>query len=98
MACHRSIKTESPAIQKLAQIQRDDNLISWTRVYGLPDFVFFNHQKHINASVACEVCHGPAKDRDILWQEKDVSMVGCVDCHKLRKAPVNCDLCHNIGH
>jgi hypothetical protein len=25
-------------------------------------------------------------------------MVACVNCHKLRNAPVNCDLCHNIGH
>jgi hypothetical protein len=25
-------------------------------------------------------------------------MVACVDCHKLRKAPVTCDTCHNIGH
>ena len=24
--------------------------------------------------------------------------ISCVNCHKLRKAPVNCDLCHNIGH
>ena len=42
--------------------------------------------------------YGSVNDREILWQEKDVSMVACVDCHKLRKAPVNCDLCHNIGH
>jgi len=98
MACHQSIKTDSPAIQKLAQVQRDDNLLSWTRVYTLPDFVFFSHEKHTNANVACAVCHGPVKDRDYLWQEKEVSMVACVDCHKLRKAPVNCDLCHNIGH
>jgi quinoprotein glucose dehydrogenase len=98
MACHQSIKTDSPAIRKLAQIQKDDILLSWTRVYSLPDIVFFSHQKHLNAKVECAVCHGPVKDRDNLWQEKDVSMVACVDCHKLRKAPVNCDLCHNIGH
>ena len=98
MACHQSIKTDSPAIQKLAQVQRDDDLISWRPVYALPDFVFFDHQKHINAHAACAVCHGPVQDRDILWQEKEVSMVACVDCHKLRKAPLNCDLCHNIGH
>ena len=56
-------------------------------VYALPDFVYFSHQKHINAGVECAVCHGPVQDRDQLWQEKEVSMVACVDCHKLRKAP-----------
>jgi hypothetical protein len=25
-------------------------------------------------------------------------MVACVDCHKLRKATLSCDQCHNIGH
>ncbi|HMD83402.1 MAG TPA: PQQ-binding-like beta-propeller repeat protein [Terriglobia bacterium] len=98
MNCHQSIKTESPAIQRLAQIQRDDDLIAWRPVYKLPDFVYFSHQKHLRASVECAVCHGPVKDRDQLWQEKEISMVACVDCHKLRKSPLNCDLCHNIGH
>jgi quinoprotein glucose dehydrogenase len=98
MACHASIKAASPAIQKLAKIQRDGTLLEWTRVYALPDIVFFSHQRHHQAQVECAVCHGPVNDRDSLWQEKDISMVACVDCHKLRQAPVNCDLCHNIGH
>ncbi|HEV2383251.1 MAG TPA: PQQ-binding-like beta-propeller repeat protein [Terriglobia bacterium] len=98
MACHQSIKSDSPAIQKLVQLRADDELLSWNRVYALPDFVFFDHRKHISAGEACAVCHGPVNERDSLWQEKDTSMVACVDCHKLRKAPVNCDLCHNIGH
>ena len=98
MNCHQTIKTDSPAIQKLARLQRDDDLIAWKPVYKLPDFVYFSHQKHLDANVACEVCHGPVKERDRLWQEKEVSMVACVDCHKLRKAALNCDACHNIGH
>jgi quinate dehydrogenase (quinone) len=98
MTCHKTLEADSPAIRKLAQFQRDDNLVPWTRVYTLPDFVFFSHQKHLNANVQCAVCHGPVQDRDRLWQEKEVNMVACVDCHKLRKAPVSCDLCHNIGH
>ena len=98
MACHQTIKMNSPAIQQLAQVQKDDDLLAWKPVYTLPDLVYFSHQKHTSANVDCAVCHGPVKDRDQLWQEKDISMVACVDCHKLRKAPLNCDLCHNIGH
>jgi glucose dehydrogenase/Zn ribbon nucleic-acid-binding protein len=98
MACHQTVKTDSPAIQKLARLQKDDEALSWTRIYKLPDLAFFNHQKHIDAGATCAVCHGPVNERDALWQEKDISMVACVDCHKLRKARVNCDLCHNIGH
>lgn len=98
MSCHRSIMQDSPAIQKLAQLEKENQPLSWARVYRLPDFVFFGHQKHLSAKVECAVCHGPVKDRDSLWQEKDSSMVACVDCHKLRKASVSCDHCHNIGH
>lgn len=98
MSCHQSIKTDSPEIQHLAQLEKDHQALSWIRLYKLPNFVFFSHQKHLGAKVDCAVCHGPAGDRDRLWQEKDVSMVACVDCHKLRKAPVTCDTCHNIGH
>ena len=98
LSCHRSMPKVSTATQKLAQLEKENQPPSWTRLYRLPDFVFFSHQKHMNAKVECAVCHGPVKDRDSLWQEKDVSMVACVDCHKLRTATVSCDSCHNIGH
>ncbi len=98
MSCHRGISTDSPAIQKLAQLEKDHQLLAWTRVYQLPGLVFFGHQKHLDAKVECAVCHGPVKDRVSLWQERDISMGACVDCHKLRKATLSCDQCHNIGH
>jgi len=71
--------------------------LDWIRVYQLPNFVFFNHQKHLDAKVGCEVCHGAVGERDVLRQERETSMVACINCHKLRKAPVSCGLCHNIG-
>jgi Zn ribbon nucleic-acid-binding protein len=98
MTCHQSVKTDSPDIQRLAQLEKNHQPLNWTRLYKLPDFVFFSHQTHLAAKVECAVCHGPVQDRDHLWQEKNVSMVGCVDCHKLRNATVTCDKCHNIGH
>jgi quinoprotein glucose dehydrogenase len=97
MSCHQSVMKASPAIQKLAQLQKEGQELSWIRVYQLPDFVFFSHQKHLDAKVGCEVCHGMTGDRDVLEQEKDISMVSCINCHKLRKASVSCGLCHNIG-
>jgi len=96
MSCHQTIMKGSPAIQKLAQLEKENRALSWTKVYRLPDFVFFSHQKHMN--VDCNVCHGQVEARDYLWQEKDMSMAACIDCHKLRNAPTSCNLCHNIGH
>jgi outer membrane protein assembly factor BamB len=98
LQCHRTVLTDSAAIQKLAALAKEPRPPSWTRLYQLPDFVFFSHQKHLDAGVECAVCHGQEQERDTLWQEKEVSMVACVGCHKLRGASVSCDLCHNIGH
>ena len=97
MSCHQSVMKASPAIQKLDQLQKAGQELSWIRLYQLPNFVFFNHQKHLDAKVGCEVCHGAVRERDVLRQEIETSMVACINCHKLRKVSVSCGLCHNIG-
>ncbi|HET7215000.1 MAG TPA: cytochrome c3 family protein, partial [Terriglobia bacterium] len=98
MGCHQGIATNRPAIQKLASLQKAGGGIPWVRVYHLPDFVFFSHQKHIDAKVDCAVCHGAVRTMDAMRQVKDVSMMTCVNCHNLRKATVACGQCHNIGY
>ena len=67
-------------------------------MYELPTFVSFSHQKHIGARIDCNVCHGSVGTQDVLRQEKDISMVACTNCHKLRNASISCGLCHNIGY
>jgi quinoprotein glucose dehydrogenase len=97
-SCHQTVKKENPKVQELSQFEKEGRALSWKRLYQLPEFVFFSHQKHRNAKVECEVCHGRVFDQDNLWREREVSMNACVDCHKLRKAPVSCNLCHDMGH
>src|SRR5262249_19412420 len=98
MSCHQAIKSQSTSIQKLAHFEKQGKSIPWIRVYQLPDFVFFSHRKHTNAGTECQSCHGPVQSRDVLWQEKDLSMDSCVACHKLRKASVDCNICHEMTH
>jgi hypothetical protein len=86
--------TTNPEIQKLARLEKDKQEVSWVRLYQLPPFVFFSHQKHIDAEVNCAVCHGAVGGRDVLRREKDISMVSCVNCHQLRKVPTTCSTCH----
>jgi hypothetical protein len=96
MACHSTIKAESPAIQKLAKYYKDHLPVPWVQVYSLPDFVFFSHMTHIErGKVACETCHGPVAERDVITREKDISMKACVDCHVERHARVACNTCHS---
>ena len=98
MGCHQGIATDRPAIQKLASLQKAGGSIPWARINHLPDFVFFSHQKHIDAKVDCAVCHGAVRNMDAMRQAKDVSMMSCVNCHNLRQATVTCGQCHNIGY
>lgn len=98
MTCHRSLMTSSPAVQKMSQLAKEGQEISWVRTYELPKFVFFSHQKHADANVGCEVCHGAVQNLDIMQRQKQVSMVACINCHQLRKVSTSCGLCHNMGY
>jgi glucose dehydrogenase len=97
LVCHRTIASGSPAIRQLTRWSRGGVEIPWVRVYKLPSYVLFSHKTHIDAKVSCEVCHGAVRDEVALRQDKDVSMVSCANCHRLRSAPVSCHTCHNLG-
>ena len=76
MECHSAIKTESPAIQKLASFAKNDREIKWRKVYQIPTYVRFSHRSHTEAAVACADCHGPVAERTVLAKETDISMGG----------------------
>ncbi len=96
MACHASIKTDSPAITKLAEYNKGQRPVPWVQIFRLPDYVFFSHKRHYKkAKITCETCHGPVADREVITKEKPTSMVACMDCHVERRASVTCNSCHN---
>lgn len=96
MACHTAVKPDSPHIQKLAEAEKANTPVEWVKVYKVPDYVWFSHQSHaVEAEVACETCHGPVGERQMVFKEKPTSMVSCMDCHAQHGAPNDCDLCHN---
>jgi hypothetical protein len=96
MACHVAIKKDSAAIQKLADYHKKGEPVPWKRVYRVPDYVYFSHQVHVTrGKTACETCHGPVRERDVMRKEKPTSMATCVDCHKTSEASVACDYCHD---
>jgi len=96
MDCHGTIKTESPAILKLAEYYKDHKRVPWVQIYKVPDYVLFSHKVHYRgAKIACEACHGPVAERDVIVKEKSTAMAACVDCHHEKGAPVRCNYCHN---
>lgn len=79
--------------------------LEWVRVHDLPDFVFFDHSRHVNGGVACQTCHGPVETMETVSQVQDLSMGWCVNCHrdvnhgriadlKGKYASISCAVCH----
>lgn len=94
MQCHSAIKADSPAIQKLAAAAKENRPIKWARVYEIPSYVTFSHRLHVNAGSTCEECHGAVSSRDVLAREGDLTMGGCMNCHRAKRASLECKLCH----
>lgn len=94
MACHATVATMNPEIQKLTAYAKSQETIPWVRVYQLPSFVTFSHKVHLEHGNTCQECHGPVNERDQIFLEADISMGGCLNCHHLKKASTECDTCH----
>jgi hypothetical protein len=96
MTCHASIRKDSPSIQKLAQYHEDGQTVPWVRVYRLPDYVDFSHKDHLAmANATCETCHGPVRERDSIRKDSDISMAGCMECHRANNVSVARNYCHD---
>jgi hypothetical protein len=97
MGCHTTMKTGSPEIKRLAEFYDSKKPVPWVRVYRVPDFVWFSHEVHYRrAKIECDRCHGPVAERDVIFKEKPITMVACVECHEKNKARIGCNTCHDI--
>jgi glucose dehydrogenase len=71
--------------------------LNWVRVYKLPDFVMFSHDRHLRAGAKCSECHGPVETRDVLAKEVSTSMTACMACHVRNQLSTDCSKCHELG-
>ena len=96
MQCHKAIKAESPAIQKLAQFAKDGKAVPWVRVYEIPSYVNYSHRTHLAANSACADCHGPVAESEAVSKAGDISMGACMRCHQQRQVSIDCNFCHEL--
>lgn len=96
MACHQAIATDRPEIRKIVAYAARGEDIPWQRVYGfVPSaHVRFNHAPHIRANVACASCHGDMTRQTVAERAVNLTMGYCLDCHRQRKASIDCLACH----
>jgi hypothetical protein len=55
-------------------------------VHDLPDYVYFNHEIHVNKGIGCASCHGRVDEMPLMYEENSLQMEWCLNCHR---NPVN---------
>ena len=87
--CHQHVQKESPKLQPLRN-RMDPALkhpdfgkpVEWVRVHKAPDYVYFNHSAHVNRGVSCVSCHGRVDQMEVVYQDQNLSMGWCLECHR----------------
>ena len=82
MTCHSQIWTNAAMLAPDRTSLAEDKPIRWTRVYGLPDYVYFDHSIHIAKGVGCTECHGAIGDMAITRKAHSLYMSWCLSCHR----------------
>ena len=93
MGCHNLIEgvKDRPRIKKLFEYWEKQQPIPWKKVHDLPDFVRFNHERHIQrfyfrqqrpVREVCGYCHGDVAAMTTARRVKSLSMGWCVSCHE----------------
>ena len=82
MNCHSQVWINSPTLEPVRESFRTNQSIRWTRVYDVPDFVYFNHSIHIKKGVGCETCHGRVDEMPLMYKQPNLEMRWCLDCHR----------------
>lgn len=95
--CHTSPLTESPEEAHLVEHIESQEPIPWRKVYWVPEHVYFSHRRHTSAGeIQCETCHGAIGELStpVSRQLVEISMDGCVQCHRLQQVSTDCINCH----
>jgi hypothetical protein len=82
LSCHSQLFLGSPALAPLYESARGGRPIQWVRVHDLPDFVYFEHDIHVNKGVACVECHGRVDQMPLTWRTASLEMQWCLRCHR----------------
>ena len=83
MNCHGLLEKQTLEIERFKEAaQLDRPVVSWVKVHNLPDFVYFNHSRHVLSGVACQNCHGAVETMQRIEQVTPLTMGWCLECHR----------------
>ena len=83
MNCHSLLEKQTVDIERIKEtVALARPLISWVKVHNLPDYVYFNHSRHVLSGVDCRRCHGAVEKMERVEQAEPLTMGWCLDCHR----------------
>src|SRR5665213_1520614 len=80
--CHSEIWTNAELLEPVRQSWATGASIQWIRVHDLPDYVYFNHEVHVNKGIGCASCHGRVDEMPLMYQQNTLQMEWCLNCHR----------------
>ena len=82
ITCPSQIWTNAALLEPVRQRWATGASIQWIKVHDLPDFVYFNHEIHVNKGIGCASCHGRVDEMPLMYQQNTLQMEWCLDCHR----------------
>lgn len=82
MGCHSQVWKDSPMLEPVRESYRTGKPLAWTRVYDVPDYVYFDHSIHVAKGIGCESCHGRVDRMPLMRKAFSMHMEWCLECHR----------------
>lgn len=92
MNCHSQVLKDDPRLAIVRESAKNNTPVPWVQIHKTPDYVYFNHEVHVQRGFSCVECHGRIDEMDEVYHAKPLSMSFCLDCHRQPAAfirPVN---------
>jgi hypothetical protein len=80
--CHSQIWTNAELLEPVRRSWATGESVQWIKVHDLPDYVYFNHEIHVNKGIGCASCHGRVDEMPLMYQENTLQMEWCLNCHR----------------
>lgn len=98
MGCHKMIKgkteEQKTEIAKIDEYYSKGEPIPWEKVHVMPDYLRFNHKRHVKGGISCQECHGQIPEMEEVERVSSMKMGWCVDCHREKGSSIDCAVCH----
>jgi hypothetical protein len=95
--CHSTRQGNSAEAARVTELLEAGDPLLFNKLFRLPDHVFYTHRRHVGiAELECGNCHGPIAEMERPPERPlvPISMDSCMDCHRERGMPLDCNACH----